>query len=67
MVTVIGKGFYDIDHSGKTPTRNRRNYDSSFSSLGDPSGDEADTKATLSWQRRRAAIATGKINEPSRG
>ncbi len=38
-----------------------------FSSLGDPSGDEADTKATPSWQRRRDAIATGKINEPSRG
>jgi len=30
VVTVIGKGFYDIDHSGKNPTRNRRNYDSSL-------------------------------------
>jgi hypothetical protein len=29
-VTVIGKAFYDIDHSGKNPTRNRRNYDSSL-------------------------------------
>ena len=30
MVTVIGQGFYDIDHSGKNSTRNRRNYDSSL-------------------------------------
>ena len=31
VVTVIGKAFYDIDHSGKTPRKNRRNYDSSLS------------------------------------
>lgn len=30
VVTVIGKAFYDIDHSGKNPQRNRRNYDSSL-------------------------------------
>jgi hypothetical protein len=30
VVTVIGKAFYDIDHSGKNPRRNRRNYDSSL-------------------------------------
>jgi len=30
VVSVIGKGFYDIDHSGKNRTRNRRNYDSSL-------------------------------------
>jgi hypothetical protein len=30
LVTVIGKAFYDIDHSGKDPGRNRRNYDSSL-------------------------------------
>jgi hypothetical protein len=30
VVSVIGKGFYDIDHSDKNPTRNRRNYNSSL-------------------------------------
>jgi len=30
VVTVIGKAFCDIDHSGKNPRRNRRNYDSSL-------------------------------------
>jgi hypothetical protein len=30
VVTVIGKAFYEIDHSGKNPRRNRRNYDSSL-------------------------------------
>jgi hypothetical protein len=30
VVTVIGKAFYDIDHSVKNPRRNRRNYDSSL-------------------------------------
>jgi hypothetical protein len=30
VVTVIGKAFYDIDHSGKNPRKNRRNYDSSL-------------------------------------
>jgi hypothetical protein len=30
VVRVIGKAFYDIDHPGKNPRRNRRNYDSSL-------------------------------------
>jgi hypothetical protein len=30
VVTVIGKAIYDIDHSGKNPKKNRRNYDSSL-------------------------------------
>jgi hypothetical protein len=30
VVTVIGKAFYDIDHAGKDPRKNRRNYDSSL-------------------------------------
>jgi hypothetical protein len=30
LVTVIGKPFFDIDHSGKNPITNRRNYDSSL-------------------------------------
>jgi hypothetical protein len=30
MVTVIRKAFYDIDHSGKNPRKNRGNYDSSL-------------------------------------
>jgi hypothetical protein len=30
VVTVTGKAFYDIDHSGKDPRTNRRNYDSSL-------------------------------------
>jgi hypothetical protein len=30
VVTVIGKAFYDIDHSGRNPSRNRQNYDSSL-------------------------------------
>jgi hypothetical protein len=30
LVTVVGKAFYDIDHSGKTTQTNRRNYDASL-------------------------------------
>jgi len=30
VITVIGKAFYDIDHSGKDTQTNRRNYDQSL-------------------------------------
>ncbi len=30
IITVIGKAFYDIDHSGKNTQTNRRNYDGSL-------------------------------------
>ena len=30
IVTIIGKAFYDIDHSGKDTVTNRRNYDQSL-------------------------------------
>jgi hypothetical protein len=30
VITVVGKAFYDIDHSGKTTQTNRRNYDDSL-------------------------------------
>ena len=30
IVTVIGKAFYDIDHSGNDTRSNRRNYDASL-------------------------------------
>jgi hypothetical protein len=52
VVTIIGKAFYDIDHSVKNPRRNRRNYDSSFSVWEISSRDEASAKAILSWGRR---------------
>jgi hypothetical protein len=30
VITVVGKAFYDIDHSGKDTSTNRRNYDGSI-------------------------------------
>ncbi len=30
IITVVGKAFYDIDHSGKDTNTNRRNYDQSL-------------------------------------
>jgi hypothetical protein len=48
VVTVIGKAFYDIDHSGRKPRKNRRNYDLSLAVWD---GDEAGAKRPLSWRR----------------
>ena len=72
IITVIGKAFYDIDHSGKDTHTNRRNYDQSLAvweihpvmKIAVGPSDSPSIAATSSMPEKSAAASTPAFSPP---